>query len=166
MPLIAIIKVALGMTKKEYFSGKIFLVLLLGFGILVLKSFIFIVFGLALFNLPFNELILALADINMFFFFVGLVYAGFFGMAFISAFRNRSIGLVFFPIWMLTEIFILAFSLSGRVVINHILFPGIAGWQLQTTTNTEPVVLIVVIAYFAVFTLSSYLGLTLREVRK
>lgn len=158
--------IALGMTRKEYFSGKIFLVLLLGFGILLLKTFLFVVFGLALFNLPFNELLPALADLNMIYFFVGLAYAGFFGMAFMSVFRNRSIGLVFFPIWMLTEIFIMAFSLSGRAVINHNLFPGIAGWQLQTATNTEPVVYIVVIGYFAVFVLSTYFGLSLREVRK
>jgi hypothetical protein len=158
--------IALGMKKIEFFSGKVFLILLLSFGIILLKYCIYFVFGLALFKLPLTDLLLAFTDPNMIFFFVGLVFAGFFGMAFMTVFRNRSIGLVFFPIWMLTEIFVLAFSLSGRLGINHNLFPGIAGWQIQTTTNTEPIIYFVVIGYFSVFILSSYFGLTLREVRK
>ena len=158
--------IASGMKKTEFFSGKILLILFIGLCLIAGKICLYVIFGITMFRFPSGDLFWSLIHPQLIRFYSAMVFAGLFGFSFISVFKNRSVGLVFFPLWMLTEVFIFGFSLSEKTALNHNLFPGIAAWQIQSSSPPEQSVFIVFLGYLMLFIASSYFSIMLREVRK
>ncbi len=155
--------IAAGLKKSSFFYGKLFLILiptlLIIFWILLTYSLL----GIFAYDYSISNLLQGINIIKTLHVGIALYYAGLLGLFFISVFRNRTIGLVFFPFWFVPEFFLTVFSLTGRINIPHDFLPGAAGWQLFTSNGFEPKYLAIVALYSAICIIASFLALRLRE---
>ena len=155
--------IAMGLSIHDYFKGKLLLSVFLGVFVIlsvVLLYFIFTIFFLR------EDAVLILKGINPVSIlnqFVALTSVAYFGLFFIMFFRNRTIGLVFFPFWFITEFIVYILDKSGRQRLFAEYFPGISSYELFTSPYLELQPLMVVIIYITIFLTLAWYGLSLRE---
>lgn len=154
--------IAMGLSRRDYYLGKLILMVLFNFMVI---SFLW--FSYFLFVLLSNRLSVLQIEIPPLFIFtqfVSLSIAGLFGMCFIMAFRNRIIGLVFFPFWFVPEFFIFIMESSGRfgTSISDYL-PGVTAFKLFSGSSHSWHVLVIGIVIAVMFGIISWFGLRLRE---
>ncbi len=154
---------ATGLTKGDFFTGKIVLILLISLFIVFSTLLIYLLFGLLVFSMPLKDVLNVIGGLSVLNQLGGLMLAGLFGLFFIFTFRNRTIGLVFYPFWLITEFFVYLFGFKDYYGGFYEFFPGIAGWQLYNSTSFDIQNVIIVIIYSAIFLTSAWYGLVLRE---
>ena len=155
--------IANGLSKAGYFSGKLIFMLIISGLILFFTFLVYFIFGFFSGNFSLHEMVRGVSLLSVFHQLVALLYAGSWGLFMIMVFRNRTIGLVFFPFWMFTEIIVYVFSKAGYLWSLHGFFPGIAGYQLYTQPDFNLLQLGVVIIWGTVFITAAWYGLELRE---
>ena len=155
--------IAAGLKKSSFFYGKLFLILMPTLLIIFLVLLAYALFGIFAYDYSISNLFKGINVIKTLHAGIALYYAGLLGLFFISVFRNRTIGLVFFPFWTITEFFLYAFSHTERINIPHDFLPGAAGWQLFTSNGFEPKYLAIVALYSAICIIASFWALRLRE---
>jgi len=155
---------ALGLTKTDFFNGKLQAISILGFIIISFSFLMFLLFTLFYTNNPFPFEISNIPFLSLFYKFFALIYAGILGFTFIISFRNTSFGLVFFPVLMFTE-FIL--HISARMENNPSIFlnymPGTVGWHLFNSNTFNLNAFGLVALYSIVLIVVGYLVLMIKE---
>ncbi|MBW6497622.1 MAG: ABC transporter permease [Bacteroidales bacterium] len=154
---------AVGVTKYEYLKGKLILIVVISLFVVFCALLVFFLFGFFSFKIPFDGLLKGVIGLSILKQFLSLFYAGLFGLFLILTFRNRTIGLVFFPFWLITEFFVYLFGYSGEIKTFYEFFPGIAGWLFYTSPIFSIEQFLIVIIYSTIFVTSSWYGLVLRE---
>lgn len=155
--------IAIGLSKKEYITGKLLLTLLFSILIFVMNLALYFIFGTTKLNASLsilsNHLTVALI-LNQI---LSLFTAGVFGFLIIAVFRNRVIGLVFFPLWLSIEIAFWFFEYRAENKILTTFSPGNALFNLYNTLNIEFMPLIIVVTTCILFLTIIYQSLKHRD---
>ncbi len=154
---------AVGLTKRDYFIGKLLLIFFFSVFVIVFTIFSYLSFGTFAYKLSLYSLFEEILSINLLNQFLALFNAGLFGLFFITVFRNRIIGLVFFPFWLFTEFVLLIVNELKTLKLPVGFFPGRACFNLYNSHVFDLEALVIVIVISIIFITSAWLGLFLRE---
>ena len=154
--------IAMGLTKNSYLTGKIVLVLLFTLFIVFYNLVLYYIAGTIDYNFTFIDFIKSISFSAILNQITALICAGLFGLFFITVFRNRIIGLVFFPLWLSLEFY---FKLLEKVNDVQIVkfFPGNAFFNLfvKYTFVFEKFIIAILIGFL--FLIACWAGLKYRE---
>lgn len=154
--------IAMGLTKKAYLMGKIVLVIVFSLFIFFFDIILYYFIGTLEYNYTLIDLIKSIPLIAIFNQIIALICAGLFGLFFITVFRNRIIGLVFFPFWLSLE-----FSFKILEKLKEVEFvkylPGNAFFNLFIKTSFVIENFIIVLSTGLLFIIASWAGLKYRE---
>ena len=154
---------ALGLDKRQYFEGKLFLILLIAFSITLLCVVVYCM--LVIFVVD-NSIVDILSGINLYgalHQFIGLSFIGLFGLSFIMVFRSRTVGLVFFPFWFFTEFFAFLMTKTKTNILIADYMPGVLGWSLHNNQINSNQQVLMLIIYSTIFITTAWYGLVLRD---
>ncbi len=152
-----------GLEKKEYFAGKLILVVIIAFLVTVCCSALYFLLGLLVVEGSILDLLIGLSFCGVLDQFFGLIFIGLFGLFFIMVFRSRTIGLVFFPFWFFTEFFAYLLSKTNKNLIIADYLPGVLGWRLHNSRFDNDLQILMVIIFTTIFITAAWYGLALRE---
>jgi hypothetical protein len=153
----------MGLSIQDYFKGKLLLILLLNFFIVISILIVYFSFSPFFVKAGGFEIICGIKWAGIVNQLLSLFSAALFGLFFITVFRSRTIGLVFFPFWFFTEFIVLLLDRSGYQRLYADFFPGISSYELFVNPNFDISSMSVVIIYITVFATSSWYGLVLRR---
>ena len=156
---------ATGLSKKDFFTGKLFLMIIASLFVIFFSLLIYFAFGALTIKVSFYGLINGINPVSILNQFTALFLAGVFGLFFIAVFRSRTIGLVFFPFWFLTEWVVYLFGVTDTARIPSGFFPGVAGWSLYNSSNFDSGLFIIAVIIISIFLICAWSGLILREER-
>lgn len=152
-----------GHTKQKYYIGKLMLILIIGFMVVIVVVLSYLTLGNWIADIQFSTLLSSIPLLKTINQFVALIYAGLFGFFFILVFRTRTIGLVFFPFWGITELMIYAMEKAGKIKHVSMFLPGLVGWNIFNSHTMNMQIVLVITMYSLVFLSASWCGLSLRE---
>lgn len=154
--------IAMGLSKKSYLTGKALLVILVSIFIFFFNLTVYYTFGILNFDYAFIDLTRSIPYAGILNQIIALICAGLFGIFFISVFRNRTIGLVFFPFWLGIEFYLkLMEQIKNLQFVKFI--PGNALFNLYTKSTFESGTFIIVAFTGILFFIVSWIGLKYRE---
>lgn len=154
---------AVGLTKKDYFTGKLLLIFFFSIFVIVFTIFSYLLLGKLAYKLSLYSLFKEMMSVNLLNQFLALFNAGLFGLFFITVFRNRIIGLVFFPFWLITEFSAFLLEKSETLRLYTHFWPGQAGFNLYNSLVFDLEALLIIIVISIIFVTSAWLGLLWRE---
>lgn len=154
---------AIGLSKKEYLLGKLVLVLMFSTAIFLVNFLIFLI--VAKFKINQNlpsvlEFVSIVIPINQI---LSLFCAGLFGLFFIVLFRNRVLGLVFFPFWLSIEFIARIYGVKKKVFPYSDFFPGNASYNLYNSIDFDWKYFLVITIISFLFIICIWAGLEYRE---
>lgn len=152
----------MGLERKEYIFGKVILIFIISVIIFTLNILIYYIIASYRTNIGIWGLTKVIPLIAPFNQIIALFCAGLFGLFIIVLFRNRVIGLVFFPFWFTIEFG--AKLLEAKKNFPYTRFiPGNASFNLYNSSSFELANTIIVTSICLVFILSTWAGLEYRE---
>ncbi|MFO8234678.1 MAG: ABC transporter permease [Bacteroidales bacterium] len=154
--------IAMGLSKQSYLIGKILLIILFSLFILFLNVILYYILGILKFEYAFFDLTSSIPYAGIFNQTIALICAGLFGLFFITVFRNRIIGLVFFPFWVSIEFY---FKLMEQIKDLYFakFIPGNALFNLYANPAFEFDSFIIIALIGSFFFIASWSGLKHRE---
>jgi len=156
---------ATGLSKKDFFTGKFLLIIIAAFFVIFFSLLIYFAFGTLAIKASLYELINGINPVSILNQFTALFLAGIFGLSFIAGFRNRTIGLVFFPFWVFAELIVFLLDVTETARIPSAYFPGVAGWSLYNSSKFDSELFIIAAIFILIFLICAWSGLILREER-
>jgi hypothetical protein len=155
--------IAMGLPIQDYFKGKLVLTGFVSVFVILSVLIFYLIFAVFFLRADALEIARGIKLVSILNQFVALTGAASFGLFFIMFFRNRTIGLVFFPFWFITEFIVYLLDKSGRQRLLAEFFPGISTYELYTGMDLNIQTLMVVVIYITIFLTTAWYGLTLRE---
>lgn len=156
---------AIGLSQQAYFLSKLGLSAFLGLFVISSSLIVYFVFSIFLFKAGFGATVLGISWYSLLNQLVALFGAAFFGLFMIMVFRNRTIGLVFFPFWFFTELIVYIIDRSGARNLFSSYLPGVSFYELYTLPVFDLKVMAIAVIYVTLFLTSAWYGLVLREIR-
>lgn len=157
---------AMGLSPGDYMKGKLLLSGFLIVFVILSTLLLYFIFTSIYLKPGFINIVLGVNFYSLINQMVALVSATGFGLFFIMVFRNRTIGLVFFPFWLITEFILFLIDRSGFLRLYSEFLPGVSAYELYTFTGIDITLLAVVIIYISIFFTGAWYGLTLRGVSR
>lgn len=154
---------AMGLTKTDYMKGKIMLILFLLLFIIVSTLVIYFIFSFFFLKSSFLEVFKAINLVSILNQSTALLGSSFFGLFIIMVFRNRTIGLVFFPFWFVTEFIVFIVNRSGNSRLISDYLPGVSFYGLYIKQMFDMHSFSIAVIYATIFFVSAWYGLELRE---
>lgn len=155
--------IAMGLSIQDYYKGKLLLSGFLSVFVILSVLLIYLIFAVLFLRTDAVDIAKGINPASILNQFIALTSAAYFGLFFIMFFRNRTIGLVFFPFWFITEFIVYLLDKSGTQRLFAEFFPGISSYELFTSPDLELQSLMVVIIYITIFLTMAWYGLSLRE---
>jgi hypothetical protein len=152
-----------GLSHKAFFAGKLLIILFLVLFLVVSILLLYLSIGTLGYQFPIGELIRSISPFSLLNQTLAIFHAGLFGLFFIMVFRNRTIGLVFFPFWTVTEFVLHLFDRLQTFKGFTVYLPGVSGFRLFNSHGFDLELYIPVLVISAIFTISAWYGLVLRE---
>ena len=155
---------AFGLSPGDYMKGRLMLSGALIAFVMLATLLLYFIFSFIYFDTGFINVLRAVNIYSLINQAFALISAAGFGIFFIMVFRNRTIGLVFFPFWFITEFIVYLLDRSGRIRLLSEYFPGASAYDLYTFIGFDITLLAVVIIYITIFFTGAWYGLLLRRV--
>ncbi|MDD4385013.1 MAG: ABC transporter permease [Bacteroidales bacterium] len=155
--------IAIGLNKKEYIIGKLLLTLLFSTLIFGMNLSLYLILGITKLDTSLSMLSSHLTVALVLNQILSLFTAGVFGFLFIAVFRNRVVGLVFFPLWLSIEFTFRLMEYHSEIKILTTFSPGNALFNLYNTLNIEFIPLIIVVTTCILFITIIYQNLKHRD---
>ncbi|TVQ09274.1 MAG: hypothetical protein EA361_15555 [Bacteroidetes bacterium] len=154
---------AIGLTRGDYLKGKLLLSGFLCLFVIISTLLLYFVFSIFFLKAGIIEVLQGINFLSLLNQLIALSGAAFFGLFIIMVFRNRTIGLVFFPFWFITEFIVFLIDRSGTQRLFSVYFPGISSYELYTMQVFDVKSMAITLIYATIFLTAAWYGLTLRE---
>ncbi len=154
---------AIGLTHGNYMKGKVLLTGFLVLFVIISTLLLYFIFSIFFLKTGIEEMLYGIKLHSLLNQMIALSGAAFFGLFIIMVFRNRTIGLVFFPFWFITEFFVYAIDRSGTQRLYSEYFPGISSYELYTMPVFDVKTMAITLIYATLFLTAAWYGLILRE---
>lgn len=155
--------IAIGLTRGDYLKGKLLLSGFLCMFVLVSTLLLYLIFSIFFLKAGFLEVLHGINFFSLLNQLIALSCAAFFGLFIIMVFRNRTIGLVFFPFWFITEFIVYLIDRSGTQRLFSVYFPGTSSYELYTMSAFDVKSMAITLIYATIFLTAAWYGLTMRE---
>lgn len=157
---------AMGYTITDFYLGKLQAISIFAILILLFTFIMFMLVGFAEPKLAFSFDLATIPFFSLAYKFFALFFAGVLGLTFIIVFRNTSLGLVFFPMLLIAEIFLNMIAKIEKQTDSIVNFmPGTVGWHLFNTNDFDAKAFSMV-AFYTIFLIGlSYWRLNTQELR-